>query len=158
MAKTERRKKATFGKVITLLLVFATLLTMFAGCTKKGPETRFQERKSYSTVPTTEGATVLQDKVLKLLEENGIVVQNSYISVDYIDGFPYIFFDFLKVEKDGSKTIKTYLVKTDYDGPITSAFSFNSDIISVYGDILYIKYYFEYADYALKGEEIVVTE
>lgn len=75
-----------------------------------------------------------------------------------MDGIPYITFVALVTGEDGTKEVKSYSIETEYDGPIASAFGYNSDKISVYGPVLYIDYYFEYADYELQGEKIVVTE
>ena len=92
------------------------------------------------------------------MKENDIEVLDSYVSSDFMDGIPYITFVALVTGEDGEKEVKSYSVETEYDGPIASAFGYNSDEISVYGDMLYIDSYFEYADYDLQGEEIVVTE
>ena len=146
-------------RVLTAVAVIMTaciLLTMFAGCNQT-PEERFEEWRSNSDVALTSGADVLQENAISLLKENDITVLDSYVSSDFMDGIPYITFVALVAGENG-KELKSYSVETEYDGPIASAFGYNSDKISVYGNMLYIDYYFEYADYELEGDEIIVTE
>ena len=142
---------------VAVITIACVLLKMFAGCNKT-PEERFEEWRSNSSVVTTEGAKILQEKVISLLKKNDVIVTDSYVSTDFMDGIPYITFVALVTGEDGTKEVKSYSIETEYDGPIASAFGYNSDKISVYGPVLYIDYYFEYADYELQGEKIVVTE
>lgn len=150
--------RRTLMAVIAVIATFAILLAMLTGCGSKTPEERFEEWRSNSSVVTTESADILQEKVISLLNENDIIVIDSYISASFLDGIPYITFAALVNSKDGVKEVKSYSVETEYDGPIASAFGWNSDSISVYGEMLYIDSYFENATYSLQGEEIVVME
>ena len=142
---------------VAVIMTACILLTMFAGCDKT-PEERFEEWRSNSDIALTSGADILKEKSISLLKENDITVLDSYVSSDFMDGIPYITFVALVAGENGEKQVKSYSVETEYDGPIASAFGYNSNEISVYGDMLYIDSYFEYADYDLQGEEIVVTE
>lgn len=150
--------RRTLTTVIVVIAIIAILSAMLTGCSNT-PEERFEEWRSNSSVVTTEGAKILQEKVISLLKKNDVIVTDSYVSTDFMDGIPYITFVALVTGEDGTtKEVKSYSIETEYDGPIASAFGYNSDEISVYGDMLYIDSYFEYADYDLQGEEIVVTE
>lgn len=151
--------RKTLTAVIAVIATFAILSAMLAGCGTKTPEERFEEGRSDSSVVTTDGAKILQEKTISLLKENDIEVLNSYVSARFLDGEPLITFVAMVTEKDGGKpTLKCYSVRTDFNGPIASAFGYCSNYISVHGDMLYIREYFEYANYDLQGEDIIVTE
>ena len=150
--------KKTLTAVIAVIAIIATLAAMLAGCGSKTPEERFEDWRSNSSVVTTDGARILQEKAISLLKENDITVLDSYVSADFMDGLPYITFVALITSDDGVRELKSYSIETEYDGPIASAFGYNSDKISVYGEMLYIDYYFEYSDYDFQGDKIIVTE
>lgn len=155
MAKA-KRIMATFGKVISLLLVGIILLTMFAGCSTKTSFERFEDLRSNEAVATVASAGILKMKLIHVLHEDGVVVEDSYISACFIDNIPYITFVALVTEEGGSVELKKYSIQTEYNGPIVSCFNANSEKISVYGEMLHIDEYFENADYSIHGEKIVV--
>lgn len=149
--------KKTLTAVIAVIAIVAVLSAMLTGC-KKTPEKCFEEWRENSTVALTGGADILQEKTISLLKENDIEVHESYVSSDFMDGIPFITFVALVAGENGEKELKSYSVETEHDGPIASAFGYGADSISVYGDMLYIDYYFQNATYSLEGEEIVVKE
>ena len=149
--------RKTLTAVIAVIAILSILSAMLAGCGTKTPEERFEEGRSDSSVVTTDGAKILQEKVTELLKEKNVTVDDSYVSSRFLDGIPYIAFTALVTGEDG-KEVKSYSIETEYDGPIASAFAYSSNYISVYGDMLYIREYFEYANYDLQGEDIIVTE
>ena len=150
--------KRTLTAVIAVIAILAILLAMLAGCNKTSRERFEDERSSLYVVEETKGAKILEEKVISLLKEKDIKVQDSFIRARIVDGVPYInLFALVKNEK-GAEMIKIYSVKSEYAAPIVSAFSFNADSISVSGKRLDIPFYLEYeVNYNLQGEEIVLT-
>lgn len=144
---TKKNLLAIVAGIVTLLL----LTSMLSGCGKT-PAEMFEEGK---TSINTNGAEILKVNASFLLKENGISIDDSYFRVGFIDGIPYITFTILT---NGRSELRSYSVETEYDGPIASAWSYNSDVINVYGEMLNIDDYFRSATYSLQDDKIVVSK
>lgn len=146
---TKKILLAVVAGIMTLIVILGAVVSE----SRKTPTEKFQEMTAYSEDISTKSANVFKENAIKILEQNGIFVGDSHLSACFIDGKPYITFTVLL--NDGSE-LQQYSIETEYDGPIASAWGHSSDVISVYGDMLYIDTYFRYANYTLSGDEIVV--
>lgn len=144
---TKKNLLAIVAGIVTLML----LTSMLSGCGKT-PAEMFEEGK---TSINTNGAEILKVNASFLLKENGISIDDSYLRVGFIDGIPYITFTILT---NGRSELRSYSVETEHDGPIASAWSYNSDVINVYGEMLNIDDYFRNATYSLQDDKIVVSK
>lgn len=82
MAKTEN-KRATFGKVISLILVGIILLAMFAGCTKeKTPEDEFSLKQTRVSVIDTRNFYCFEEFIKKDVLDGVVEVKDLFVEIN----------------------------------------------------------------------------
>lgn len=84
MAKTENNKKATFGKVISLLLVGIILLAMFAGCRtkEKTPEEEFSSKQKRVSVIDTRNFYCFEEFIKKDVLDGVVEVKDLFVEIN----------------------------------------------------------------------------